>query len=201
VAADNPRIQELRRRVDKDPASIAFAQLAEEYRRAGDAQEAVRVCRAGLVQHPTYVFARVTLGRALMELGKLDEARGEFEHVLVAAPDNLVAVRSMAELYQLRGETAPTFSAVAEGPAEPPPLPETALPFVVPPPLPVVEESMPVPGAAAPPIDLDAAIAAFDAAFSGQAAEPTETPAPGAADLESWLANIVADRDERKRPS
>lgn len=44
--ADNPRIEELRGRVKSDPASIAFAQLAEEYRRSGDFQEAIRICRA-----------------------------------------------------------------------------------------------------------------------------------------------------------
>ena len=50
--ADNPRIEELRRRVEKDPASIAFAQLAEEYRRAASYEEAVATCRAGLIVHP-----------------------------------------------------------------------------------------------------------------------------------------------------
>ena len=39
--ADTTRIDELRRRLQKDPASIAFAQLAEEYRRAGRYQDAV----------------------------------------------------------------------------------------------------------------------------------------------------------------
>ena len=34
--SENPRIDELRRRVDKDPSSIAFAQLAEEHRRMGE---------------------------------------------------------------------------------------------------------------------------------------------------------------------
>ncbi len=46
--ADESRIDDLRRRVQKDPASIAFAQLAEECRRAGRFDEAVEVCRAGL---------------------------------------------------------------------------------------------------------------------------------------------------------
>jgi tetratricopeptide (TPR) repeat protein len=104
---DNPRIDELRRRVEKDPASIAFAQLAEEHRRTGDHEEAVRVCRVGLEQHPSYLSARVTLGRALMELGRYDEAQAEFENVLLTAPDNLVALRSMAELHQRR-DSAPT---------------------------------------------------------------------------------------------
>ena len=66
---DNPRIEDLRRRVQKDPASIAFAQLAEEYRRAGQHQEAIDVCSGGLAIHPGYLSARVTLGRALIELG------------------------------------------------------------------------------------------------------------------------------------
>jgi tetratricopeptide (TPR) repeat protein len=101
--ADQPRIEELRRRVDADPASIAFAQLAEECRRGGEFEEAVRICRAGLEQHPTYLSARVTLGRALMELGRHDEARAAFEQVLASAPDNLIALRSMSDLHQSLG--------------------------------------------------------------------------------------------------
>ena len=42
-------------------ASIAFAQLAEEYRRAAMFQDAVDTCRAGLAIHPSYLSARVTL--------------------------------------------------------------------------------------------------------------------------------------------
>jgi tetratricopeptide (TPR) repeat protein len=79
---DNPRIEELRRRIQKDPASIAFAQLAEEYRRIGDHLEAIRVCQAGLDQHPAYLSARVTLGRSLLELGRVEEAEAEFQRVL-----------------------------------------------------------------------------------------------------------------------
>jgi tetratricopeptide (TPR) repeat protein len=97
---DNPRIEDLRRRVQKDPASIAFAQLAEEYRRAGDCAEAIRVCEAGLTHHPAYLSARVTLGRALFELGRLEDARAEFLRVLDAAPDNLIAVGKLAEIHQ-----------------------------------------------------------------------------------------------------
>lgn len=100
----NPRLLELRRRVQADPASIAFAQLAEECRRAGDTEEAVAVCRAGLVHHPDYLSARVSLGRALVELGRLDEAQAEFAVVLTNAPDNLAAIRALAEVYQRKGQ-------------------------------------------------------------------------------------------------
>ncbi len=104
--ADNPRVLELRRRVQTDPASIAFAQLAEECRRAGDADEAVAISRAGLAHHPGYLSARVTLGRALIETGRLDEAQTELETVVQTAPTNLPAIRGLAEIHQQRGHMA-----------------------------------------------------------------------------------------------
>jgi len=125
--ADNPRIEELRRRIQKDPASIAFAQLAEEYRRAGQFEEAVRVCRTGLAQHPAYLSARITLGRALLEMGRLDEAAAEFEYVLKAAPDNLTASRELADIEQRRRareaqRLAPPQAAPDAAPSEPDPV-------------------------------------------------------------------------------
>jgi len=101
---DNPRILELRRRVQADPASIAFAQLAEECRRVGDNDEAVGICRAGLAHHPDYLSARVTLGRALVEIGRLDEACAELNLVFERAPTNLPAIRALAEVYQRQGQ-------------------------------------------------------------------------------------------------
>src|SRR5437870_4558535 len=102
--ADQSRLEDLRRRVQKDPASIAFAQLAEEYRRAGQFAEAVDTCRAGLELHPAYLSARVTLGRALIEIGRPDEAQRELETVLKSAPENLAAIRGLAEIHHKRGE-------------------------------------------------------------------------------------------------
>lgn len=104
VAHENTRIEELRSRLQKDPASIAFAQLAEEYRRASRFREAIDTCRSGLVQHPGYLSARVTLGRSLLEIGELEEARRELTSVLRAAPENLAAIRGLAELHRRRGE-------------------------------------------------------------------------------------------------
>ena len=104
--SEHSRIEDLRRRVEKDPASIAFAQLAEEYRRAGQLQESVEVCRAGLVMHPGYLSARVTLGRAFLELNHLDEAETELTQVLKSAPENLAAIRGLAEIHHRRGHLA-----------------------------------------------------------------------------------------------
>ncbi len=95
---DSSRIEDLRRRVQKDPASIAFAQLAEELRRAGQFEESIETCHTGLAIHPGYLSARVTLGRALIELNQLDDAQAELEHVLASASENLAAIRGLAEI-------------------------------------------------------------------------------------------------------
>src|SRR5688572_27089863 len=175
---ENPRIDELRRRVDKDPASIAFAQLAEEYRRAGENDEAIRVCRAGLEQHPGYLSARVTLGRALLEIGQFDEAQNELEQVIRVAPDNLAAIRALADIHQRREEGGV--------PAETSPEPELLPP-------------------AAPLPDLDLAFNGsedqFAEALKTLGGEPIEQRVPQTdpviEELEEWLHAILADRESR----
>jgi tetratricopeptide (TPR) repeat protein len=102
---DSPRIEELKRRVESDPASIAFAALAEEYRRAGRFDDAISTCRHGLQRHPSYISAHVTLGRALLEMSHFEEAKLELEHVLRVAPENLAAIRGLAEIHHRHGES------------------------------------------------------------------------------------------------
>jgi len=102
--SDDSRIEPLRKRLQKDPASIAFAQLAEEYRRVGRFDEAIEVCRAGLARHPGYLSARVTLGRALLEVGDVESAQRELTDVVRVAPENLSAIRGLADIHRKRGE-------------------------------------------------------------------------------------------------
>ena len=89
----------------RDPSSIAFAQVAEEHRRAGNFAEAVRICRDGLAHHPGFLSARVTLGHALLALGQMDDAAAQLEAVVRAAPDHLAALRGLAAIHCGRGET------------------------------------------------------------------------------------------------
>src|SRR4029079_12583411 len=97
--------EELRRRVQADPASIAFAALAEEYRRVGRYDDAVETCRTGLLRHPAYLSARVTLGRALIETGDFDAAREELETVLRSAPESLAPIRGLAQIHERLGHS------------------------------------------------------------------------------------------------
>jgi tetratricopeptide (TPR) repeat protein len=92
----NP-LDQLRRRIGSGSAPVAFAALAEEHRRAGRLDEAVAVCRDGLQRYPAYVSARVTLGRALLDLGSVREAVLELEAAVEQSPDNLAAARVLAD--------------------------------------------------------------------------------------------------------
>ncbi len=131
--AENPRIEELRRRVLADPASIAFAALAEEFRRVGRYADAIETCRTGLQRHPAYLSARVTLGRALIETGDYAGAREELETVLRSAPENLAAIRGLEQIHERLGhstEMHPDLHAIAArepirvaAPPPPPPAP------------------------------------------------------------------------------
>jgi tetratricopeptide (TPR) repeat protein len=202
---DNPRIEELRRRVQKDPASIAFAQLAEEHRRAGQYEEAIEVAKAGLQQHPAYLSARVTLGRALIEVGRLDEAADEFEYVVNAAPDNLTAVRQLADIHQRRRQVSSDTKSRQPEVKAAPVIPLPAAPAPPPPPLAPSAVEGPIAPVALPPVPKDVVIQPSPrmpaAVIDVETAQVQQPPAASVdmvvAELEAWLAVLVEERSGR----
>lgn len=103
---DNARTGELRRKLEKDPGSRLFAQLAEELRKDGKHDEAISVARKGLEKNANYPSARLTLARALLDSGRPAEARPELEVIVKASPDNIMASRLLADALAELGETA-----------------------------------------------------------------------------------------------
>lgn len=101
-----------------DADTPAFGGIAERYRRAGDLDKAVALCREGLKKFPDQISGRVTLGWALLDQGKYDEAQVELEYALKRAPDNLAAIRGLAELHD-RAES--TMMLPMDGPGQWPP--------------------------------------------------------------------------------
>jgi len=99
----SPRIEELQKKLDRDPDSNIFLPLAEEYRKSGMLEEAITICQEGLTKHPNYVSARVVLGRAYMDLKRMIEAQAEFEEVISKIPDNLTANKYLGDIYFLQG--------------------------------------------------------------------------------------------------
>jgi tetratricopeptide (TPR) repeat protein len=97
-------IERLKEKIDRDPDSKLFVPLAEEYKKAGMLDEAVEVLSTGLEKQPSYLSARVSLGKIYIEKGMLDEAKVEFDKVVSAIPDNLYAHKKLAEIYRDLGE-------------------------------------------------------------------------------------------------
>jgi uncharacterized protein DUF4388/uncharacterized protein DUF4339/tetratricopeptide repeat protein len=113
------RVDELRKRLEKDPSSRLFAQLAEELRKEGQLEDAIAVCRTGLQKHPSYASARITLGRALLDSGDPAAARVELETVLQGAPDNILARKLLDECRASLGLPPGALPTVAAPPAPP----------------------------------------------------------------------------------
>lgn len=105
------RVEELRKRLEKEPGSRLFAQLAEELRKDGHLVEAIRVSRDGLAKHANYPSARMTLARCLFDSGDLGGARRELEQVVAAVPDNLLAQRLLGESCEGLGDFAAAVDA------------------------------------------------------------------------------------------
>ncbi|MDA8168233.1 MAG: tetratricopeptide repeat protein, partial [Nitrospiraceae bacterium] len=97
-------LEKLKEKVQKDPNSRLFLSLAEHYKKAGMIDEALEVLTSGLERQPSYMSARVALGKIYLETGKLNEAKQEFEQVVKAIPDNLFAQRRLADIYLTLGE-------------------------------------------------------------------------------------------------
>lgn len=97
-------IERLKEKVNKDPNSKLFILLAEEYKKAGMFDEAINVLTEGIEKQPSYMSARVSLGKIYLERGMLDEARTEFEKVVHTIPENLYAHKKLAEIYRDLGE-------------------------------------------------------------------------------------------------
>jgi len=97
-------IERLKEKIEKDPNSKLFVPLAEEYKKAGMFDEAIDVLIKGLERQPSYLSARVSLGKIYIERGMLPEAKAEFEKVIAAIPDNLFAHKKLADIYTELGD-------------------------------------------------------------------------------------------------
>lgn len=94
-----PSIEKLQKKLEKEPNSLIFLQLAEEYRKEGYYEDALKTCRDGLRRHPNYWSARVAMGRIFYEMSDYELARDELEKVIKAVPDNLLANKLLGDIY------------------------------------------------------------------------------------------------------
>lgn len=99
-------IRQFEARLAREPTSQAYAALAEAYRRAGRAGEAVTLCREGLARHPGYATTRLVLAKSLLESGDVRTARAEIQRFLGGEPDHEPALRIAVECALRGGDPA-----------------------------------------------------------------------------------------------
>ena len=102
--ASSARIDELRKKFDENPRRY-FAPLANEYRKAGELEQAISICREYLPQQPGHMSGHIVYGQALFEHSRFDESRHVFETALSLDPENLIALRHLGDIARQAGDT------------------------------------------------------------------------------------------------
>jgi tetratricopeptide (TPR) repeat protein len=101
--ANSALIEDLRKQFAENPRRV-FARLANEYRKSGDLDVAIEICRAHVPLQPTYISGYIVLGQALFERGQPEEARSTFETALSLDPENLIALRQLGDIARASGD-------------------------------------------------------------------------------------------------
>jgi len=104
--AATSEIEKLERRHAENPDGRFFAPLADAYRKAGHLDQALTVVRAGLEKHPEYLSAHIVLGRCLLATKDDDGASQAFQRVLSLDAENIIALKSLAEIAERKGDPA-----------------------------------------------------------------------------------------------
>ncbi len=95
MSASHTRLEKI---CAKNPTSLLFARLAEEFLRRGDVKRASDICRRGLRYRPSYVAGHVVMGKCYLAAGRYEEARQEFHKVLQLDSDHLAAYWHLGQI-------------------------------------------------------------------------------------------------------
>ena len=101
--ASSASLDELQKKFEENKRRY-LAPLANEYRKAGDLDSAIDLCRAYLPEYPEHLSGYVVFGQALYEAGQLDEASTAFTTALALDPENLIALRHLGDIARDGGD-------------------------------------------------------------------------------------------------
>lgn len=102
----NSEIEKLERRWRDNPKGTVFAPYAEVLRKNGDHALARDVLRQGLELHPDHIPGNIVLGRCCLDLGEDGPAEAAFAHVLDLDPENVIALKALADITERQGRLA-----------------------------------------------------------------------------------------------
>ena len=91
-------IEKLEHRYNENPKGRNFAPLADAYRKAGQVDLAIDLCRKGLELHPDYISAYIVYGRCLLDKKDDPAAEQTFRKVLSLDPENVLALKILADV-------------------------------------------------------------------------------------------------------
>lgn len=91
------RLDELKKRYEENPRRF-FAPLANEYRKAGDLDQAIALCQEHLQDQPGNMNGQVVYGQALYDAGRYDDAEATFQTALTLDPENLIGFRHLGDI-------------------------------------------------------------------------------------------------------
>jgi tetratricopeptide (TPR) repeat protein len=95
---------------DRDPEGLAFAPLADAYRRAGQFRQAVELLSNGRIRHPDFVTGHVVAARLFIEKGLLEEGELAARRALELDEDHVLALGLLADALEARGQTREAMS-------------------------------------------------------------------------------------------
>ena len=96
-------IEKLEARFRENPEGRYFAPLADAYRKAGRVDDALMLVQAGLERHPDYLSAHIVLGRCHLDKKDDGAALAAFQQVLTIDAENIIALKSLAEISERIG--------------------------------------------------------------------------------------------------
>jgi len=88
----------------RDPDGRAFAPLADAHRRSGDLDRALQILTDGLARHPGFATAHLVAGWVHRDRGQGTAAELAFRRVLELDPENVSALRGLAEGAEAAGD-------------------------------------------------------------------------------------------------
>jgi len=98
-------VEALMTRFNKNPQSLVFSRLADEYRKDGNYSKAIEICINGLQNHPDYVTGRIVLGMCYTEQGNHPAAIQELLAAVALDRKNQNAMKLLADLFNRQGNS------------------------------------------------------------------------------------------------
>lgn len=85
--------------LEKDPKSKLFAPLAEAYRKMNLHEEAERLCKDGIKNHPHFPSGHVVYAKVLLDKGDRNTALIHLKMATDLSPENILAQRLLANTF------------------------------------------------------------------------------------------------------